>query len=457
MTMNTYAGKTIAARNSRRRFLRGMGLSAVAAPLVLGIGDILVGRALGQATGRKMALFFVHGESWEGGDWEASYTPRGVARHSSRTGEGDDRIPDPGQEQDLAGIEMPPFFAPLGQWKDRAVVVDGLPMKGVILNNPGSIHGLGNTALNAVGKANAPDGTSIDQHVAQVLSGDTPIKSLLFGLGGRGEGDESTGTFVASRGAAVAHAHNANTLLSRMVGTPTGAPGVPAKPALGGKLMDLVREDLKRLDRGLAVEEKELLTEYLASMEAYQKKESDLAKLASGGGCMLPTTPPPGTGNVPGLVAMDSMFQLSTLALKCGVTNVIGASIGNTVFHNDLDMFVADYTAHGGYARAMESLAPISMSWVAKMLTDLGPLADSMTVTIVPGGGLAFKDRLIHHGCASSAALVIDGTGALHTGGRFLRLNRHLADLYATLAGALGAPVDRFNGVGTGAIKELQA
>ncbi len=58
---------TIAARYARRRFLTRMGLGAAAAPLALGIGDLMIGRALGQTTRRKLAVFFVHGECWNGG------------------------------------------------------------------------------------------------------------------------------------------------------------------------------------------------------------------------------------------------------------------------------------------------------------------------------------------------------------------------------------------------------
>ncbi|MEN9579839.1 MAG: hypothetical protein RJA70_2848 [Pseudomonadota bacterium] len=167
--------------------------------------------------------------------------------------------------------------------------------------------------------------------------------------------------------------------------------------------------------------------------------------------------PPAGMGPTPGIAAFDSMFRLSTLALKCGVTNVIGASLGNTGGHNDLDPFVPGYSAHGGHDKAWGLLAPISMGWVATMLQELGPLADSMTVTIVPGNGLGHKGPKEHHGGPIGAAYVFDGPGALRTGARFLRVKRHMADLYTTLADALGAPVDKFNNVGDGRINELLA
>lgn len=133
------------------------------------------------------------------------------------------------------------------------------------------------------------------------------------------------------------------------------------------------------------------------------------------------------------------------------------ASLGNTGNHNDLDLFVPAYAAHTGHDVAMKFLAPISMGWVATMLQDLGPLADSMTVTIVPGNGLGHKGPKEHHGGPIGAAFVIDGPRALRTGARFLRVKRHMADLYTTLAGVLGAPIDKFNNAGAGRINELLA
>ncbi|MEN9579840.1 MAG: hypothetical protein RJA70_2849 [Pseudomonadota bacterium] len=128
--MNIHDHSTTAARQARRRFLKGMGLSAAAAPLVLGIGDSLLGRALGQATSRKLALFFVHGEAWNGGDWAASYTPPGAGDLSFQ-GSNSDREPVAGQEVDETGMAWPPFVKALAEWKDRMVLVDGLPFYGI--------------------------------------------------------------------------------------------------------------------------------------------------------------------------------------------------------------------------------------------------------------------------------------------------------------------------------------
>ncbi len=453
--MNTHSRSTVAARQTRRRFLKGMGLGAVAAPLVLGVGDLLIGRALGQTTRRKMALFFVHGECWAGGHPEIGYTPPGV-KALVLAGPTQTKAPVAGQEQDNTGVEWPTFAAPLAPFKDRMVIIDGLVLTGII--NDSFVHGYKFATLSAAGSSTAPSQISIDQHVAGVLGRDTPVKSLLFGLGGgSAKGDEATGAFTAGPGVALKHAQNANTLLLRMTGAKPSVPGGAPTTVLGTRVLDMVREDLKRLERGLAAEEKAQLTEYLTSMEAFQKKEQALGMQLQMEGCKIPGTPMAGQGTTPGVVAFDSMFRLSTLALKCGVTNVIGVAMGNTESHNDLDLFVPNYESHANYIGALRYLAPISMGWVATMLKDLGPLADSMTVTIVPGNGMEQDGPNQHHGCPTMAAMVFDGPRALRTGARFLRVKRNMADLYTTLAGAVGAPVDKFNNAGAGRINELLA
>ncbi len=452
--MDINSRSALAAKHDRRRFLARMGLGAAAAPLVLGIGDSLIGRALGQTVRRKMALFFVHGESWNGGTHPITYLPP-FAPELNLSGANAVKTPAAGQDMDklMGPADFPPFFAALAPYASRMVLVDGLPLVGVAVDNP--VHGLRNAVLCATGTAGNPGGITIDQHVAGVLSRDTPIKSLQFGIGARITGDEVTGTFASGPGAGVKHAQNPNTLLSRMVGTrTTGTGGGPAPALLPTKLLDLIREDLKRLQTGLAGPEKDPLGEYLASMESFQKKEQALAMQGSMGGCTIPGSPPAGQGPKPAVAAFDSMFRLSTLALKCGVTNVIGATMGNTDQHNDLALFV-DYDSHSTYDAAMKTLTPVTMGWVATMLKDLGPLADSMTVTIVPSNGIGHTGPKEHHGCPTISAMVFDGPRALRTGARFLRIKRHAADFYGTMATALGAPVDRFNSQGAGPIKEL--
>jgi hypothetical protein len=97
------------------------------------------------------------------------------------------------------------------------------------------------------------------------------------------------------------------------------------------------------------------------------------------------------------------------------------------------------------------------------MITALGPLADDLVAAVIPAGGVCngTGEGFQHHGTTRGLAYVFDGTGRLKTGARFFRPGREqgrdMADLYTTLAAALGVPVERFNGVGTGMLRDLLA
>ncbi len=420
---------------SRRTFLARIGL---ASPLALGIGNTLIGRALGQTNRRKMALFFVHGEAWIRYQADGGYTPPGITPLAMADDGGHRALP--GQDVDQTNVQWPEFFGALAPFRDKSVIVDSLYMSGVSTQN--SLHGWKYGALSVTGAAESPSGISIDQHVAGVLGRDTPIKSLLIGGGP---------TFASGPGASLSGLVTSSAFYARLVGGGAGSATGAPRTVLGTRLMDLLREDLRRLDRGLAAEEKARLGEYLSSMESFQKKEQGLAAQFQQPGCSVPAVLA-STGTI---AQYQANFRMATLALKCGVTNVIGVTMGNTGSHDDFRSFDAKYQGHVGYTPWMRAFAPISMGWVAEMLRDLGPLAANMTVTIVPANGIAHGS--IHHGNSNMAALVYDGSGALRTGARFLRTRRPLADLYTTLAQTLGAPVEKFNGGGTGRINELLA
>lgn len=428
---------------SRRRILARMGLAG-AAPLVQGIAGGLVGRALGQTDRRRMALFLVHAESFVPAAGAGGYTPAGIDPLKF-TGNGGTRRPADGQDEDRLDVAWPEFLAPLSAFRSRMAIVDGLDIGAVSNRDP--LHGWQYGVLSCAGSSETPSGISIDQHVAGTLGREAPIRTLLFGAQVAGTG--AVGTFASGPGAALSHALLPSTLFGRLTGAGPGTTA-PTQGVASARLMDLLREDLRRLDRGLAGEEKARLAEYLSSMEAFKKKEDALAKQIQAGGCAFAA---PRDSNA--VANLGAMFRLATLALRCGVTNVIGVAIGNTRVHDDLEMLDPAYEGHGDYRGWLRKFAPTSMGWVATLLQELGPAAADITVTIVPANGVAHGG--IHHGNRSFAAMVYDGRGALRTGARFFRRRRALADLYTTVAHAVGAPIERLNGAGTGKIDELLA
>jgi hypothetical protein len=165
------------------------------------------------------------------------------------------------------------------------------------------------------------------------------------------------------------------------------------------------------------------------------------------------------------------MFRMATLALRCGLTNVVGVNIGASHnYHSKLQVFrgtllIPTYEAHGtGYVPGLHNVMKWIAGLIAEMLAALGPLADSTVVTMVGGTGASRREGENHHGMPKRfPAFVYDGTGTLRTGGRYLAyppMQRSILDLYCSVAHALGAPTDRFGEgaqVARGPLPELMA
>jgi hypothetical protein len=147
-------------RSSRRRFLTSLGLGAGAALL----GPIATGlhrRAYGAEPTRKKNIVFIA---------MSAGLPDLQLGWPSRT--------------DETHWELHEALAPLAPWKERMLVVRNLSLGLGAMQHSGG-YGLmaglgagdGETPL-----GNAPQGQTIDQLIAEQISRDTPVRSLLFGV-----------------------------------------------------------------------------------------------------------------------------------------------------------------------------------------------------------------------------------------------------------------------------------
>jgi hypothetical protein len=153
---------------------------------------------------------------------------------------------------------------------------------------------------------------------------------------------------------------------------------------------------------------------------------------------------------------MKSMFQMATVALACGVTRVVGISVGHHFGHDDLAIFnnnlfpYPSYSPHGGarYHDSMRILYQFMSQNVVDMLDAVG--ASQTVVAFVSGTALSINKD--HHGKTPLRfpVALFDGTGRARTGARYLRYDmgqRSVNDFYNTLGHLMGAPLDSF---GTG-------
>jgi hypothetical protein len=455
-------------RFNRRRFLEGLGLG-VSSPLLAPITNTLLSEAHGQPLKRRLAVFFVVGETVPTTD----FTPPGIEAGSVEKYTAVDR----------SGITLPPMLNGMAKFQDRTILLDGLYNQLTDrIGNGGSggvQHGSGWGCLtgtrpdgNSPEYGGTPTSVSIDQFVAQKIGGSTPIPSVLIGFNGGSAADTSSTTFSAGSGRPLAHIGRPTLLYDTLFGKrPTTGSATPsaadaAARAMQTSLLDSMRDDIRRLNARLAASEKARLGEYLQIVDDFDKKQAQLAQVGASCG-----QPPQGMDGTPAQ-RLESMMAMGGLALRCGLTNVLGVSIGSGFNHDDLQLFKADifegsgYGGHGDpalFSRSMTKLYQFNTKLIAQLLTDLGALADSTVVMMVTASGTTNSGH--HANLFRWISMVYDGTGTLKTapGGRYIRYGRSqrsTVDLYCSVAHAAGAPTDKFGGgynVCKGPLPELMA
>jgi hypothetical protein len=444
-------------RFDRRRFLERLGLAA-GAPLLYPVARSLVSEAYGAPGRRRCAVIVVVGENIPVTAPEG-FMPPGVARFGG----------------DKPQVETPTMFQPLRPYWSRMVIVDAANT----VAGPCQ-HGMGFSCLSGLDVEGGtpefggkPRGPSLDHHIASVIGKETPLPSLL--IGANGGGDYATTTFSSGRLQPVPHILRPSIVYQQLLGKrATGeasAPTVDAGAALLRKrVLDTMRHDVKRLAAELAGPERQRLEVYLSSIESFDKRQEEQIRLLQSADCSKP--PQPGAdgkeGNGPERVAL--MLRMATLALRCGLTNVVGLSVGHGFGHDDLGVMgpVLPWRGYGGhgpnevYNQSLNRIYRHISGLLAELIVGVGPLAEGLVMMVVPG--TSARDSLHHHDGNSGMALIHDGTGTLRTGGRYFgpaRGSRSLMDAYCAVAHAAGAPTSSF-GAGeknrvTGPMPELMA
>lgn len=435
---------------TRRRLLERLGLGA-SAPLLAGIADQLIGRALGATTQRRCAVFIVLAEALPA-QGEHGYVPKGIDPGKPTENNKDSSW----SAMDTSNVTLPAMFEPLTPWRDKLVMVDGL------YNDVGEVdtgHGTGYGALSGLRPGapgpefgGPPQGITLDQFIAQRTGRDVRLPSLLAGSLDKKDG-QGVAAFAAGPGQPVPHCARPSRMYAQLMGqqpAPTSDADAKTAALLRTKLLESMRDDVRRLRAELASEERALLDTHLASIDEFDRRTQQ-GMAGAQMGCNLGAVPSDPSAPEDRL---ESMMAMGALALRCGLTNVFGVSIGVNGGHNKFRGWrtTPDYTGHLDYALYAPQVRKLYV-WlsqqIAKFLTALGPTANETIVTIVPSHGASFRE---HHSCLSRWPVFIwDGTGTFRTGARYLRYGRKersVIDLYSTIAHAAGAPTDKFGAGG---------
>jgi hypothetical protein len=438
---------------TRRRFVERLGLGA-GAPLLAPIAQTLFAEAQGwaQTQQRKRAVFFLIGDSLH---YKYNFAPPEFAA-------------------DLAapvmnaptGYTWPESFKSLEPLRGRTMLVDGLANQ-----VKKSQHSAGYAALSCVTALNdasneyggPPGGITIDQYVANAIGATTKVKSALLGLN---KYNATTKSFASGAGRPEPMFIDPRLMWTRLFGELGAAGGANPMDAAVNKgavrnrlLLDSMRADIARMQKQLAGAEKKKLDHYLAAIAEFENRLKVLAPSS----CKQPAAPGPEiTDKSDKDVKLDLMFDMATLALACGMTNVVGVAAGTGMSHQ---FMIWPSVGHEGEAGGQRAIATHNamLARVARLVKTLEGVRE--------GDRTVFDNSVIvytsdngedHHSSKIRWPLVVVGNagGKLRSDGRFVRYPakgkpgwRSLADFYCTIAHAVGAPTDKFGDGGVEAVK----
>jgi hypothetical protein len=135
-------------------------------------------------------------------------------------------------------------------------------------------------------------------------------------------------------------------------------------------------------------------------------------------------------------------MRMTTISLRCGLTNAVGHSLGNGFGHDDLGMMGVGGHEPNHNENMFKVITHVT-GLPNEMIVGLGPLARDAAFLSLPGSTSVDG---VHHAGDTIAATICDGTGTLRTtltGRRCL-----LMDHFCNAAHAVGAPTDTFGAGG---------
>ena len=438
-------------RLDRRTFLRGAGV-ACALPYLEAMG---ASAALSAGERRKRMCFV--------------YFPNGVSLPAESDPAHEDWSWFPigsGKDYRLTRV-----LEPLAPYRDQMTVLGGLsyPKSRRLLG-----HLAGDTWLTGgdLRGSEYRNRISVDQVAANHLSESARYRSLVFSTdGGVGYKSRVATLSFAEGGRPIPAEHRQRAIFERyFAATPGGTAERRKSLAARRRVVDLVLEDARDLQRNVGVADQQRVEEYLGSLysveEQINRNESWLDTPL--------VTPDGATPNLVSTAAVDpegylrAMFDLIVLAFQTDLTRVatfmmaredgmglgdlfpkfaIGVDKGHhTISHDNVDGHFAEW---GGYDRWLTEQFAYFVKRMSTVEDDQGPLLDSSIVLY----GSACSTT--HN--ATNYPLVLAGGGDLGLRhGRYVRQEHEtpLSNLFVTLLNAAGVPTDRFAD-STGALQGL--
>jgi hypothetical protein len=431
----------------RRTFLKGLG-ATVALPLLDAM--IPAGTALAQTaaapTLRAGFIYIPHGAVM------SQWTPE-------KTG---------------TDFEFTPILKPLEPFRKQLTIVSGLENKAAIAP---PVHALSpGTWLGGVKprKSASPwAGKTIDQMIAEKISGDAPFPSLEVAIEGRGGGGSCDREYGCSYSGTISfRAPNQplpmetdpRKLFQRLFGRGDSPEERKRISSQYVSVLDLVSKEAADLQRTLGAADKAVLTDYLDTVRGIEEQigkmeARDLSKLA------LPPTPTGPPANID--AHLNLMMDLVTLAYQGGLTRVFslmmaGEVSGLSYTHIGVPDAYHPISHYGADKTKMDKCAKIQTYYstvMARFLDKLKALPDGDGNMLdhglfVYGSNMSNSDR---HNHAPLPMTIIGGANGKVKGGQHLKYpdQTPLSNLLLTVVQRAGLEVDKVGDDGTKPFSEI--
>jgi hypothetical protein len=426
--------------SSRRKFLAGLGLGT-ASPLLGSIASKLVGEAWAQpaAGARFKHLFMFTGANGM------------LERFTSCRARG---------ERDF---DLGPIYQPVAAYKDRLTIVHRF-----FAPHTKDLHGSRTSLTTCTASpspntkpAAPPGGISIDRHVAKAIGGSDAFSSTIVGRGDSLSSDGPNQRLPILFAPAPAFAKYFGGALPAPMGggaTPTVTGGFVGDFNTKDKsILDFLRTDAARLEKGLGAPERAKVQQYLDSLRSLERQIAVRGTVQTT--CTKPTTPKETpaacsgqTGTTGCAQAIEQLVDISFVSQQCGLTHVSALQFEGMGGPHIKYEWLGDPRNHhdDNHANDNAILQKIETWWfsmigrlvdqLAKAPEGNGTMLDnSLIIFMNTGGG-------VHHRGFDRHPLIMLG-GRAGSGGRYLDYpeGRHcLSEAYASIANAFGVPTEKF-------------
>ena len=441
---------------TRRQFLRNSGLGAGSVALTPVLAQ-LKARAAGAGPKTPRFVFVVESN----GIPPQQMAPSGIERKARRQ----QPLNGPAEfiEHSLADRRLPESLKPIGAWKDKVTIVQGLSGKVAGGGHSNNFQALGafGAGRGQGGESQAVMGPTIDGALAKHLGGIFPHVGL--GISKRPENSVVYSISAIGENKPLPIMVKPDQALGMLFGS-VAEGSAKSEFAAKRNLLDFLREDVKRVEKRLAGPEKEQLSAYLSTFDTLSERQSRLREVESTLKEHAPKsddryTSPTETDR------LDAQFDIAAAVLISGISNVV--TISSAAGIRDFDICFTGlglekgkhHTGHGGGQKGMDwagvynYIRTFHFEQIAKLAKALeavpegdGTMLDNTVIVYISDGAEGHHSR-----CWEWPAVMLGGAGGKLKTGLYVDYpgyaqpgHRTTANLFTTLLNVAGHGAERF-------------